>query len=95
MRTGTTTSGFVFQFDEARADDMRLVDLISTTMDEDAGEFEKLSASSKVIELLLGKEQKAALFAHIGQSHDGRVPFAVLEKTLTEIMQGGGDALKN
>ena len=95
MRTGTTTSGFVFQFDEARADDMRLVDLISTTMDEDAGEFEKLAASSKVIELLLGKEQKEALFEHIGQSHDGRVPFAVLEKTLTEIMQGGGDALKN
>lgn len=95
MKTGTTSSGFSYQFDEARADDMRLVDLIATTMDEDSGEFERLSASSKVIELLLGKEQKAALFAHIGQAHDGRVPFAVLEKTLAEIMQGGGDTLKN
>lgn len=95
MKTGTTNSGFSYQFDEARADDMRLVDLIATTMDEDSGEFERLSASSKVIELLLGKEQKAALFAHIGQDHDGRVPFAVLEKTLAEIMQGGGDTLKN
>lgn len=93
MKTGTTSSGFFYQFDEARADDMRLVDLIAVTMDEDTGEFERLSASSKVIELLLGKEQKAALFEHIGQSHDGRVPFAVLEKTLTEIMQG--EPLKN
>ena len=93
MKTGTTSSGFSYQFDEARADDMRLVDLIAVTMDEDTGEFERLSASSKVIELLLGKEQKAALFEHIGQSHDGRVPFTVLEKTLTEIMQG--EPLKN
>ena len=72
---------------------MRIVDLIATTMDEDAEEFDRLSASSKVIELLLGKEQKAALFAHIGQTHDGRVPFGVLESTLAEIMQG--EPLKN
>ena len=95
MRSGTTSSGFTFEFDEARADDMRFVDLIVEATDEKTEEFRKLSATSKMIEMLLGKEQKAALFDHIGQSHDGRVPFAELEKALTEIMQGGGDALKN
>lgn len=48
-----------------------------------------------MIEMLLGKEQKKALFDHIGKSYDGRVPFAEVNKALTEIMQGGGDAVKN
>lgn len=95
MKTGTTSNGFRFEFDEARADDMRFVDLIVEATDEEAEEFKKLSATSKMIEMLLGKEQKKALYEHIGKDYDGRVPFAELEKALTEIMQGGGDAVKN
>lgn len=95
MKVGTTSNGFNFEFDEARADDMRFVDLIVTSMDEDANEFDKLSAVSKLIEMLLGKEQKKALFEHIGKNYDGRVPFAEVNQALTEIMQGGGDAVKN
>lgn len=95
MKVGTTSNGFNFKFDEARADDMRFVDLIVTSMDEDANEFDKLSAVSKLIEMLLGKEQKKALFEHIGKNYDGRVPFAEVNQALTEIMQGGGDAVKN
>lgn len=95
MRTGTTRSGFRYEFDEARADDARFVDLIVTATDKGKAEFEKLSATVKIIEMLLGKEQKEALYEHIGRNHDGRVPFADLEKALVEIMQGGGDAVKN
>lgn len=95
MKVGTTSNGFRFEFDEARADDMRFVDLIVTSMDETASEFDKLAAASKLIEMLLGKEQKKALFEHIGKSYDGRVPFAEVNKALSEIMQGGGDAVKN
>ena len=95
MRTGTTSSGFHYEFDEVRADDMRFVDLIVTSMDDTAGEFDKIAAASKLIEMLLGKEQKKALFEHIGKSFDGRVPFAEVNKALNEIMQGGGDAVKN
>lgn len=95
MKVGTTSNGFRFEFDEARADDMRFVDLIVTSMDESASEFDKLAAASKLIEMLLGKEQKVALFKHIGKSYDGRVPFAEVNKALSEIMQGGGDAVKN
>ncbi len=95
MKVGTTSNGFHFEFDEARADDMRFVELIVTGMDEGANEFDRLAAVSKLVEMLLGKEQKKALFEHIGKSYDGRVPFAEVNKALTEIMQGGGDTLKN
>ena len=95
MKVGTTSNGFNFEFDEARADDMRFVELIVTTRDETASEFDKLAAVTKMIEMLLGKEQKKALFEHIGKSYDGRVPFAEVNKALNEIMQGGGDAVKN
>lgn len=95
MKSGTISNGFHYEFDEACADDMRFVDLIVTASDEDAAEFDRLSAASKMIELLLGKKQKAALYDHIGKAHNGRVPFADLDKALKEIMQSGGDAVKN
>lgn len=95
MKVGTTSNGFHYEFDEARADDMRFVDLIVTSMDETASEFDRIAAASKMMEMLLGKEQKKELFEHIGKSYDGRVPFAEVNKALTEIMQGGGDAVKN
>lgn len=95
MKSGTTSTGFPYTFDERNADDMRFVDLIAETMDDKATEFDKISAVSKLISMLIGKEQKKKLYDHIGRSYDGRVPFAELEKALTEIMQGGGDAVKN
>lgn len=95
MKTGTTSTGFAFQFDERNADDMRMVELIVISDDETASEFQKLAASSKILEMLLGKEQKAALYDHIGKSNDGRVPIAELMKALTEIMNAGGETLKN
>ena len=95
MRTGTTSTGFAFSFDEATADDMRIVDLIAEISDEETTDFEKLAGASKLTVLLLGKEQKAALYAHIGSRHGGRVPFAEVEQALLEIMRAGGDAVKN
>lgn len=95
MKTGTISNGFHYEFDETRADDMRFVDLIVEATGEESGEFEKLHATSKMLDMLLGKEQKKALYDHIGKDYDGRVPSAELEKALTEIMQGGGDAVKN
>lgn len=95
MKTGTTSDGFRFTFDETRADDMRVVDLIAEISDAETPEFEAVLGASKLITQLLGKEQKTALYDHIGKQHDGRVPFAALEKALLEILQAGGDAVKN
>ena len=95
MKTGTTSTGFAFTFDERNADDMRMIELIALGDDPNATEFQKLAASSKILEMLLGKEQKSALYEHIGGFHDGRVPVADLMTPLKEIMSAGGDSLKN
>lgn len=95
MKTGTTSTGFAFSFDERNADDMRMIELIALSDDESASEFQKLAATTKILEMLLGKEQKTALYEHIGQFHDGRVPVGELMEALKEIMNAGGDPLKN
>ena len=86
MISGKTKSGIAFEFDKAALDDMRFVDLLCVIMDEEAAEFDRLSASSKAIALLLGPAQKAALYEHIAAAHGGRVPAAVLQQELTEII---------
>lgn len=95
MKKGTTSTGFAFTFDERNADDMRMIELIAISDDDSASEFQKLAASSKILEMLLGKDQKAALYDHIGQFHDGRVPVADLMNALKEIMTAGGEPIKN
>lgn len=96
MKTGTTSTGFHFEFDETRADDIRLVELIADTLSDEVREFDKILAASKILTMLLGKEQKQALYEHIGQNYEGgRVPYLDLHMALNEIMQSGGDDLKN
>lgn len=98
MRKGTTSTGFEFEYDEARLDDMRFVDVLAVVVDSNASTFEKVRGAGVLIEMLLGRELKAALYEHIGKNYDGRVPRADLEKALEEIMQAPGskgDDLKN
>lgn len=95
MRAGTTPSGFSFAYDEENADDMRLVDALATVMDDEADSFDKISAASRAAELLLGKEQKRALYDHVGKSHGGRVPAEALFSELEAVMLSGKDAEKN
>ncbi len=96
MTKGTTSTGFSFEYDEARLDDMRYVDILSTVIDPEAGLLEKVSGTSKLVSMLLGEDMKAALYAHIGAAHEGRVPRAELEAALSEIMAAAGkDAEKN
>lgn len=97
MRKGTTSGGFVYEYDENRLDDMRFVDVLAVVSDPDASLLDRFSGASKLLEMLLGKGQKTALYEHIGKKYDGRVPRGELEKALFEIMQGGAgeDAAKN
>ena len=96
MKRGTTSSGFRYEFDEARLDDMRFVDVLATVLDPEGSPFERASGVSRLITMLIGPEMKKALYEHIGQAHEGRVPQAELEKALEEIMAGAGeDAEKN
>lgn len=90
MRRGTTSTGFAYEYDETRLDDMRFVDVLAVVLDPDAPQFDKISGVSKLLALLLGEDLKKQLYNHIGQAHDGRVPRADLEQALSEIMNGAG-----
>ena len=97
MKKGITSTGFAFEFDETRLDDMRFVDVLAVVLSEKASKFDKISGVSQLIKLLLGEETKTALYEHIGKNHEGgRVPRAELESALEEIMAAAGeDAEKN
>lgn len=96
MRKGITSTGFAYEFDETRLDDMRFVDILAEVLSEETPEFDKITGASKLITLLLGKDMKRALYEHIGKDYeDGRVPRAALENALAEIMSAEKDAEKN
>lgn len=96
MIKGTTSTGFQYEYDETRLDDMRFVDVLAIVVDPEAPQFEKIAGASRLLTMLLGEDMKKALYMHIGKNHDGRVPRADLEAALEEIMQGQAkDAEKN
>lgn len=97
MRKGTTKTGFEYTFDETRLDDMRFVDVMAVVLDDKAKEFDQISATSKLVEMLLGKDQKEKLYDHIAKDYDGRVPLGAFKQALEEIMTGSGseNELKN
>lgn len=95
MTHNKTSTGFEFDFDPQRANDMRVLRHIRNLIDPDASPLQRTSALVDLPVLLIGEEQTEALYAHLGALNDGRVPPAELERELTEIMQGGGDAGKN
>ena len=89
MRKGTTESGFKFEYDERRLNDMRLVDDFAIMLDADVPVAEQLMAQSRVLERILGKETKEALYDHIASTNDGLVPVDVLGAELNSILTGG------
>lgn len=93
MRRGILSNGFEYEFDETVADDMEFLDVLAAVMADDSTNQERLIAASKLGDMLLGKEQKNRLYAHIRAEH-GRVPVAVFQGLLGELMSGSGD-LKN
>lgn len=88
MICGTTESGFDFKIDEAVLDDMRLVDALADLDDGDA-----LSVS-RLLVLLLGKEQRSRAYAHLS-GDTGKVTVEAASRFIVEIFQAIGSAGKN
>lgn len=90
MIKGKTSTGFEYEYDETRLDDMRFVDVLAVVVDPDAPPFDKIAGASKLLTMLLGEDLKKQLYDHIGKDNGWRVPRAELEQALEEIMQARG-----
>lgn len=80
MLKGKTKSGFSYSIPESRVDNMELMDAL---VGVDKGN--PLDASV-ALDLLLGKEQKKALYDHL-RTDDGTVPVKSVVEVLLEILQ--------
>ena len=90
MKTGTTSSGFSYEFDERRMDNLELVEQLAVLAGDDVSDFERTVALPKAIAMILGDEGKAALYAHLKRLHDGLVPIKAANDEIMEIL--GADA---
>lgn len=86
MITGTTKSGFQFEFDERAAADIRANDMLATILRKDADLSAQLVALSDYLNFVLGAEQKARLFDHIAAYSDGFVPSGAVGNELKDIL---------
>ena len=83
---GKTSTGFDFDIEDERLDDMELVDIMAE-IDENP------LLMPKLCKMLLGEEQKKRLYDHL-RSEDGRVPIEATTNAIQEIFNSPGD-LKN
>lgn len=74
--SGETKSGFIFNIEAERLDNMELIDALAK-LDEDPLQI------SKVIKLMLG-DNKENLYDHV-RTEDGFVPSSAIEQELSEI----------
>ncbi len=83
---GKTSTGFEFDIEDERLDDMELVDIMAE-IDENP------LLMPKLCKMILGEEQKKRLYDHL-RSDDGRVPIEATTNAIQEIFNSPGD-LKN
>lgn len=80
--TGKTKSGYVFEYDERVLTDWEYVSLLSVT--QNGTDMEKIAASTKVVELLVGKDKMPGLLDHIRKAHGG---YASVEDVVAEFTE--------
>lgn len=81
---GKTESGFEFEIDVKKLDDMRIVDMIVEISDGN------LLLLTPLVSKILGREQKERLYKHL-EEPDGRVPSEKLSDEITEILKAGNE----
>lgn len=90
MRKGTLSNGFEFSFDERRAD-MRFVDELSAVLDPDTTDTAALLRYPRLVTMLLGEDQKRALYDHIAAQNEGFVPVSVFKAVFEELISSPGE----
>lgn len=84
MIRGTTVSGFTFEIDETKVNDMRVIDAMVEA------EENNLGGVSKLITLLFDKQQKKELYAFCADEN-GRVDIEKCTKLVFEILAFDGE----
>lgn len=87
MIKGTLASGFAFEIKKQNLDNMELVDAIA---EADTNPI----AVAKVVKLLLGDQQKKALYDHL-RTENGNVPIAAVSNAVAEIFRNSNQQVKN
>ena len=80
---GKTSTGFEFDIEDERLDDMELVDIMAE-IDENP------LLMAKLCKMLLGDEQKKRLYDHL-RNEEGRVPIEATTNAIQEIFNSPGD----
>lgn len=81
MLTGVTSSGFSYEITDDRLNNMELIDAVAE-YDETEADGDKAIIMSKVCRLMLGAQQKKALYDHLREPA-GNVP---VDKVLADVM---------
>ena len=76
---GKTSTGFEFDIEDERLDDMELVDIMAE-IDENP------LLMAKLCKMLLGDEQKKRLYDHL-RNEEGRVPIEATTNAIQEIFK--------
>lgn len=87
MIKGETKTGFKFEFDEKRMDDMEFIEMLANIEND-------VTMLPKVLNTILGVEQKQKLYDHVREK-DGRVPTEAVNNALEEMFDAAGDQVKN
>lgn len=87
-KRGTTGSGFAFAIPAENLDNMELLDALAELDEDDPLQI------SRVCRLLLGKEQRRALYDHL-RAPAGNVPIRTVAKEIVEIFGACGETGKN
>jgi len=87
MKHITTKSGFEFDLDENRLNDMETFDCIVALSDGDT------TMVPRILTRLLSKEAKKALYDHV-RLEDGRVPIDAVSAELSAIFEAMGKTEK-
>ena len=88
MKEGTTRTGFHFALEDDVMDNMELVEELAKLQDDD------LAAITRITDMVLGQEQKKALYDHL-RARDGRVKVSAVMDTMKEIFGAFGEQGKN
>lgn len=96
MIKGQTKSGFEFEIDEQRLNNMEFIDLLVEldTVDENNASA-ILTTVSKLISCILDKDTKKRLYDHI-RDDKGTVPIEKVQEEVNDIIRfNGNEELKN